>query len=195
MAFDDDFENEQEQNGPKQLRDALDKANKALADRDKKLNDALERIAAFERKERASSLSDLLKAKNVDPKYARWADKDGVEPTEDAVAKWLDENKDLVPVSAPSTEDSRQNDPAAPQGAQVDPYAGLPAEVRAALEAMSASQAMESNATAGSPVDPKAEEGIAASLAAVGQNAKSEGDIIAALAALGAPLVPTATTR
>lgn len=187
----DEFDQEQpQQDGPKALRDALDKANKAIAEREKKLDEALKRIESFERKEKASTLGQLFQDKGVDPKYARWADKDGIEPTEDAVAAWIEENKDLLP-AAQSNEDSQRNEPGnqGPQGQQADPFAGLPEEVRAALAAMQGSQELESEAMTGIPFDPRAEEAVEASLSAVASNAKSEADIVAALKAMGAPLV------
>lgn len=183
----DEYDETETNGGPKALRDALEKANKEKAQLAKQVQEALAKVADFEKRQKAQSLSDLLKAKGVDPKYAKWADKDDVEPSEDAIDKWLQENKELIPTSSA---DSPQNDPAPERtnvGEQGDPFAGLPDEVRSALAAMQSSQQLESQATSVA-FDPRAEEAIEKSLGAIADNAKSEADLIKALQALGAPI-------
>lgn len=180
-------EYDEQTGGPKALRDALEKANKEKAQLAKQVEEALAKVADFEKRQKAQSLSDLLKAKGVDPKYARWADKDDVEPSEDAIDKWLQDNKDLIPVASG---DSQQSDPAPEatnSGEQGDPFAGLPDEVRTALAAMQTSQQLEAQSTTVA-FNPRAEEAIEKSLGAIAENAKSEADLIKALQALGAPI-------
>lgn len=187
--FDDTQDNETQ--GPKALRDALEKANKALADREKKLDEALARIGDFERKAKSDTLSNLLKAKNVDPKYARWADKDGVEPTEDAVAAWLKENEDLIPVSRgnnEATDEVDDPDADAVHEDQGDPFADLPEEMKTALAALGNSQALEAASVPTPPVDERSEAARLRAIAAVGQSASNESELLAALAKLGAPV-------
>jgi hypothetical protein len=183
----DEFD--EQANGPKALRDALDKANKEKAALAKQVQEALDKVAQFEKQHKAQSLSDLLKAKGVDPKYAKWADKDDVEPSESAIDAWLEDNKELIPVA--SVEDSQPNPPAnenANSGDQGDPFAGLPDEVRTALSAMQSSQQLESNASSVAPFDPRAEDAVEKSLGAIAANAQSEADLLKALSALGAPI-------
>lgn len=191
MSYDEyDHEQDNETQGPKALRDALEKANKALADREKKLDEALARIGDFERKAKSENLSNLLKAKNVDPKYARWAEKDGIEPTEDAVAAWLKENEDLIPVSGtkPANEAADDHDTDDVQEDQGDPFADLPAEMQAALAALGNSQALEAAAVPTPPVDERSEAARLNAINAVGKAASNEAELLAALAKLGAPV-------
>lgn len=189
--YDNEYdENQDAQSGPKALREALDKANKEKAALAKQVQEALDKVAEFEKRQKSQSLSDLLKAKGVDPKYAKWADKDDIEPSEDAIDAWLAENKDLIPAVGESKE-SATNPPAeqsAPEGNQGDPFAGMPDELRTALAAMQSSQQLESSSSTTIPVDPRAEGAVEKSLAAIAANAQNEGDLLKALAALGAPI-------
>lgn len=190
--YDEYDENEQnDQNGPKDLRNALDKANKEKAALAKQVAEFTARLDQLEREKKSASLADLLKAKGVDPKYARWADKDEIEPSESAVDAWLADNKDLIPVTAESAGGSDESAPenqSAPTGDQGDPFAGMPEELQAVLKAMQSSQELESSASTSIPLDPRAEAAVERSLAAIGDSAKSEADLIKALTALGAPL-------
>lgn len=81
-GYDDDELNE---NGPKALRDALEKANKEL----KQLREANEKAQAELAKQ---SLANVLRDKSVPANIQRWIKRDNIDPTPEAVDKWLEEN-------------------------------------------------------------------------------------------------------
>ena len=107
--FDDD---EQDQNGPKALRDALAKAKADLEQARKDLEAERATNAELSTKVKSISLRDTLSAAGVDPQYARFAERDGVEASEDAVKKWVEENKAvyafLAPKATSATEDNEE---------------------------------------------------------------------------------------
>lgn len=80
----DEFENEAEvsQDGPKALREALEKANKALAESNAK-------IAEFEKEKRTASVSKLVQEKGLNPGVAQFIPADA-DPSE-----WLEANASL----------------------------------------------------------------------------------------------------
>lgn len=195
MAYDDEYDEQGQESGSelrKQLEKAL-KANKELA----------EKVSAFESAEKAKqareSLETILKDKGVKPGLVKWLEKDGVEPSKDAVDKWLSENGEFFNVTADGkTDDEKTNDSSGqgePNGQEqhqaqsqsADPFADLPPELRTAFQAMAAGQALESEAVS-VQVDPKAEGVVQRSLEVVGENAKSEADVLSALVKLGAPV-------
>lgn len=95
--------------GPKNLRDALKKAQDQLAQVQKDLEAERSSSADLAKKLKATSLRDALSDAGVDAKYARFAERDGVEPDVEAVKKWAAENADvyafLAPKSAPAADD------------------------------------------------------------------------------------------
>ena len=194
MAYDDEYDEQGQESGSelrKQLEKAL-KANRELA----------EKVASFESAEKAKqareSLETILKDKGVKPGLVKWLEKDGVEPSKDAVDKWLAENGEFFNVTADGKTTETTNDSSEQgesngqeqhqaQSQSADPFADLPPELRAAFEAMAAGQALESEAVS-VQVDPKAEGVVQRSLEIVGENAQSEADVLSALAKLGAPV-------
>lgn len=80
-----DEQDEQNENGPKALREALEKANKEL----KALREANEKAQADLAKQ---SLANVLRDKKVPDSIQKWIKRDEVAPTEEAVDKWLEEN-------------------------------------------------------------------------------------------------------
>ena len=194
MAYEDEYDENGQESGSelrKQLEKAL-KANKELA----------EKVASFESAEKAKqareSLESILKEKGVKPGLVKWLEKDGVEPSKDAVDKWLSENGEFFNVTADgktnetTNNSSEQGEPNGQeqheaQSQSADPFADLPPELRAAFQAMAAGQALESEAVS-VQVDPKAEGVVQRSLEVVAENAKSEADVLSALAKLGAPV-------
>lgn len=83
MSYDlDDDSNDQ---GPKALRDALEKANKKLAELEKQNAD-------LAKKANEGTLSQIFTAKKVPANIQRWMKRDEVEASPEAVDKWLEEN-------------------------------------------------------------------------------------------------------
>lgn len=188
----DEYEDDDQTTGPKALRDALAKANKRAEEAEKAAQDIAEKFAALEKAQKSQSLTQLLTAKGVNPKLAKWLDKDGVEPSEEAVDAWIEENGEFFNIkpSAPADNgaDSASELGVAPENSG-DPYQGLPPEVQAALSAMQNSQNLEASATSTpSAADPKAEGAALAVIEAIGKNATSLDDVLSSLQKLGAPI-------
>jgi hypothetical protein len=90
--YDDDND---QKDGPKALRDLVDKLQKQVKDQEKALEAERAEKATLSAQVKKSSLASLLKAAGVPEKFAARADKDGAEATEDGVKAWIDENKDF----------------------------------------------------------------------------------------------------
>lgn len=90
-----DYDFDDDNAGPGDLRKALEKAKAALAAKEKELEAERTARADAEKKAKASTLRDVLSGLKVDPKFARLAERDGVEADEASVKKWIDENKDF----------------------------------------------------------------------------------------------------
>jgi hypothetical protein len=90
--YDDDND---QKDGPKALRDLVEKLQKELK-AEKAAREASDaEKATLSAQVKKSSLASLLKAAGVPEKFAARADKDGAEATEDGVKAWIDENKDF----------------------------------------------------------------------------------------------------
>jgi len=179
----DDEDLDQDDAGPKGLRAALKKAQAELAAAVKEKDTLSKQVADLAAKEKSRSLTDILASKGVSPKIAKFVEKDGVDPTEEAVSAWLDENADVFNIkteSAPEGDGAENTEGAG----QSDPFAGMPDEVKAILAAMQQTQATEAGGSSANGEDGQTD----AAIAAIGSQANSEADITAALKALGAPI-------
>lgn len=108
------YEDENEQ-GPKALRDALEKANKKLAELAAQ-NETLQKQAS------TATLASLLSEKKVPANIQRWIKRDEVAPTPEAVDKWLEENGADFGYKPGSTEGS-EGEPPKEASAQAAPAA------------------------------------------------------------------------
>lgn len=77
----------------KQLRKQLREATKAKADLEKE-------VGSFRAEKRSTTIADVLKAKGVNPKVAKLIPTD-LEPSDEAVAGWLEEWGDVFGVVQP----------------------------------------------------------------------------------------------
>lgn len=137
------YDDDTNDNGPKALRDLVEKLQKELKDQ-KKAFEALEtEKATLSAQVKKSSLASLLKAAGVPEKFAARADKDGAEATEDGVKAWIEENKDFYNFGAVApVEDAK---PAEPEGQE-----NVSPELRAAVQA---SQALDASGVTPSDVN------------------------------------------
>lgn len=103
---DDDDRNDP---SPGDLRNLVKKLQKELKDRDEKLAAQGKTIDDLTGQVKATSLRDLLTAQNIDPKFAKVAERDGVEPTEDAVKQWR-QDYDGIYAFRPAAEQSLEDD-------------------------------------------------------------------------------------
>lgn len=83
----DQFGNKQDGDGIKALR-------KAVKEKAKENKELLERITALEAQSRSGSVADTLGQQGLDPRVAKFYPGDRA-TTADAVAQWVDENRDL----------------------------------------------------------------------------------------------------
>lgn len=83
-----------ESEGIASLRKAHDKLKSEL-------DSALKELGTYRAEKRSQTVGEYLKAKGVNPAAAKFYT--GDDTSEDAVGKWLEENKDLFPASSPST--------------------------------------------------------------------------------------------
>lgn len=79
------YDEHDDQNGPRALREALEKANKRLAELEKANAEKDKKLAE-------STLAKILADKKVPANIQRWIKRDEVAADEAAVEKWLEEN-------------------------------------------------------------------------------------------------------
>jgi hypothetical protein len=100
---DDDMESTDSNDLVKQLR----KANKL---KDKELSDLKSQFEGLSKAQRERAIKDTLEARGVNSKIAKFIPSD-IDPTEESLSKWLDENGDVFGYQA--TESNQTNvDPA-----------------------------------------------------------------------------------
>jgi len=90
-----DYDDNDQSNGPKALRELVEKLQKQVKDHEKALEAERAEKATLSAQVKKSSLAGLLKAAGVPEKFAARADKDGADATEDGVKAWIEENKDF----------------------------------------------------------------------------------------------------
>lgn len=99
--LDDYDEDDEDDDEPRQQLegDALVRhLRRELKAQKKALTEATGKLSEYAKRDRRESVESVLKAADVDTRYARWVvrDLDDAEPTKEAVEKWLDENAELV---------------------------------------------------------------------------------------------------
>lgn len=173
MSYDFDDHEDEQSAGPKALRDHAKKLEKQLEDLTKRLEDAEKARTEAEKKAKASSLRDVLTGLQIDPKFARLAERDGVEPEADAVKKWVDENKDFYSFTPTQTAQVDEvADEADESGSDIDP------NYQRAVEAGNRAGAQGAGMGSASVVDQIAN-----------LSAGSFEELVAELEKLGAPVV------
>jgi hypothetical protein len=106
-SWDDDEEPDEEQQG--QDSTAMRELRKADRAKAKRIAELETQLASLSGAERQRTVKDVLQARNLNPKIASFIPAD-VEPTEDALGKWLDEYVDVfggAQEAAPSEEEAQ----------------------------------------------------------------------------------------
>lgn len=157
------------------------KADRAKARRIKELEDILaerdKSLSELSGKVKVSGVSDILKARGANPALAKYALKDDVEPTEEAVDAWLTENGSLFGYEPKSTEVSTDESGAlGSESGDIDMTA-----LAGALAAMQRVQTGEANSAPALAGNDK----VAQALAAIDSKATSFDDAAKALGQLG----------
>lgn len=179
-GFDDD--NDDQQSGGA-LRDQLEKALKQL-------KAAQEENARLNASVKTVTLENILRDKQVPANIARWMKRDEIEPTPEAVDKWIAENGDdfgykpgqatTAGAEAPEGEQSTAKEaPAAPAVASV-----LSAEDIATLERF---QGLLNGSVGQTVLSDQVSTSVATVESKLGPNASYE-DVVAELQAQGIPL-------
>jgi len=91
-----------ETNGIKDLR-------KAKRADEKRIKELTEKLEAFERQQKESTVKNVLESKGVNSKAARLILKDLDEVNEDSVNNWLRENGDIVGYTEPAQTETKPN--------------------------------------------------------------------------------------
>ena len=187
--YDNDFEDFEggEDNSPAGLRKALQKAQREAKKAREELAAEREARATAEKAVKKSTLADLLKDAGIDPKFAARADRDGAEATADGVKAWVEENKDFYNFGAKKvaeereTEQAQETETAGDETPQAEIPEGLSPEL---VEALTASQQLDASGVTPSEV------GVLQRLSSIkaDPHKKSYEDLVAELAALGAPI-------
>lgn len=172
--YDDEFD--ETTDGPADLRKALAKAKKEATEARKAQEEMAKQLATLTGQVKGNTLAELLKAKGANPKAAKYALKDDVEATPEAVDAWLAENGEFFTAKASTTEGEESGD---------EPGAGPTGDMAELLAALQNNREMsyDSSATVNAT-----EQVLLAKLEELGKNVKSEAEITAALRALGAPV-------
>lgn len=167
--------------GPKALRDQLDKLKAELKEQAKELEKAKSENAELVTKVKATTFRDALSDAGIDPKYARFAERDGVEPTAEAVKQWVEDNRDvyafLQKSTAPSTDEVTDEE----QGDEVVEEDQIPEELAEAIRQGQATEGV--GRPSGSSTVVKALEQAQANL----DQFKTEEEVDNYLRSLGAP--------
>jgi hypothetical protein len=141
-GYEDDSDYGQDQNGPKALRDALKKAQDDLKARDTEIASLKEQASTLSKQVKSTTLRQALQDAGVDPKYARFAERDEVEPDEAAVKKWVEDNREVYAFLNKPAPGSQNPSDAGDAGTddEIDP---------ALADAIAAGQRLESNGRPG----------------------------------------------
>lgn len=157
------------------------KADRAKAKRIKELEDVLaereKSLAELNGKVKVTGVSEILKARGANPALAKYALKDDVEPSEEAVDAWLSENGSLFGYQPKTAEVSTdESGVLGSDSGDVDMTA-----LASALAAMQRVQTGEANSATALAGNDK----MAQALAAIDSKATSFEDAAAALGKLG----------
>jgi len=172
----DYYDDDETQNGPKALRELVEKQSKEL----KKLQDdlAAEREARTKAEQavKSTSLSTILRDKGVKPGLAKWLEKDEVEASPEAVDAWLKENGEFFNVKPAEPEKAE------PQADEPQGESNVSPELEQALRA---AQGLDASGVSPSEVD------VIKKVMSVSDDPAKAGsyeDLVAALAGTGVDL-------
>lgn len=118
---------------PRGLREYAKSLEKQVKEATAKLEKASEQIKELTSRNATANLNDALRELKVPDRIAKWVRRDEVEPTKEAVEKWLKENGEdfgYKPEGEPAEKPTTQTAPEA--------QTTLPPEIQAAYEAISA---------------------------------------------------------
>jgi len=157
------------------------KADRAKAKRIKELEDILaereKSLAELNGKVKVTGVTEVLKARGANPALAKYALKDDVEPTEEAVDAWLAENGSLFGYEPKSAEATAESGAPSNEGGDGVDMSAL-ADALAAMQRVQTGEANSAPALAGN-------DKVMQALAAIDTKATSFDDAAKALGQLG----------
>ena len=98
---DDDFDLE-ETTSSNTNNDLVKQLRKQLKQKEKELADFNSKLGELSKSQRERAIKDVLEARGVNKKIASFIPQD-LDPTEESLSKWLDENGDVFGIQAPDT--------------------------------------------------------------------------------------------
>ena len=172
----DDFEDDGDGRANPNEPDWLKQLRRKVREQDKELKALREENQGFKTQTRAQALSELLQAKGVNPKAAKYFPSD-IEPTPENLAKWLEEDGDLFAPAAQSTTDAAKP---ADEGAQT-PAGGDAESTDEVPDWMQEFLKVQQTEQAGDVATPSNETQNQAALASAFKNAKNSTEFFSAL--------------
>ena len=100
---DDDFD--LEDNSSNANNDLVKQLRKQLKQKEKELADFNSKLGELSKSQRERAIKDVLEARGVNKKIASFIPSD-LDPTEESLSKWLDDNSDVFGLSAESNQDN-----------------------------------------------------------------------------------------
>ena len=97
---DDDFD--LEDNSSNANNDLVKQLRKQLKQKEKELADFNSKLGELSKSQRERAIKDVLEARGVNKKIASFIPQD-LDPTEESLSKWLDDNGDVFGIQAPDT--------------------------------------------------------------------------------------------
>ena len=97
---DDDFDIED--NSSNANNDLVKQLRKQLKQKEKELADYNSKLGELSKSQRERAIKDVLEARGVNKKIASFIPSD-LDPTEESLSKWLDDNGDVFGIQAPDT--------------------------------------------------------------------------------------------
>lgn len=93
---DDDFDFEDQQTTQQDGSDLLKKLRKAKRADEKRIKELTEQLEGLSKAQSERVIKEVLTAKGVNPKAAKWIAKDLDNITEESVNTWIEENADVI---------------------------------------------------------------------------------------------------
>ena len=109
-----DYEDEDEDfttSESSQNNDLVKQLRKAAKQKDKELQELRSQFESLSKGQRERSIKDALAARGVNQKIASFIPQD-IDPTEDSVSKWLEDNADVFGIEIGSNQNTPNVDPA-----------------------------------------------------------------------------------
>ena len=106
-----DYEDDDEDTTVDSGNDLVKQLRKAAKQKDKELAELRAQFEGVSKAQRERAIKDVLEARGVNGKVAKFIPSD-IDPTEESLSKWLDDNGDVFGITAAATNNQPVVDPA-----------------------------------------------------------------------------------